>query len=480
MNQKPIIYLNHYKNDQEDLCLLFFKPNTAIADRIKLNNWIKWHIGKQCFAASTHKNTIGFLVDIFDDIAEVNSSYYTAKLQGNTAQINIGDAGYFAGILEKAIKKGAVLLVPFKSDAGRFIVVKYKYSRTVNQVLIKNKFTVWNKELREFVVEPKLQALINFLKSIGQDLNIRIHNELSITDYRLMQLLFEQSYVKDRFFKSCPLAFLQFMQLKGYSYQTINTYYYFVLRLINCYKQNTIEQINRFESDQINRYHQYMLAEKRYSNQTINQSINAIKLYYKGYLKRELQLEQIIRPKTAKTLPKVWSKEEVARILNCIDNLKHKTLLALLYGSGLRIGEALRLRIEDIDSNRMRIRILDAKGKKDRYTIIGQAVLALLRDYYKAYRPQKLLFAGQFGGQYSSASAGKVLLKAIKKSGVPLRGGLHSLRHSFATHLLEAGTDIRYIQELLGHNSSTTTEIYTHVSNKHLSQIKSPLDDLFI
>ena len=210
------------------------------------------------------------------------------------------------------------------------------------------------------------------------------------------------------------------------------------------------------------------------------QVVNAIKLYYKGYLKRELQLEHIIRPKTAKTLPKVWSKTEMAQLLNSIDNLKHKTLLSLLYGSGLRIGEVLKLRIEDVDSKRMRLRILGAKGKKDRYSIIGPKVLTLLREYYKAYQPKKLLFAGQFGGQYSPTSAGKILLKAIEISGVPKRGGLHSLRHSFATHLLEAGTDLRYIQELLGHSSSTTTEIYTHVSNKHLSQIKSPLDDLFV
>ena len=223
-----------------------------------------------------------------------------------------------------------------------------------------------------------------------------------------------------------------------------------------------------------------MLAEKSYSHQTINQSVNAIKLYYKGYLKREVLLEQIIRPKTAKTLPKVWSKEEVARILSCIDNTKHKSLLALLYGSGLRIGEVLKLRIEDIDSKRMRIRVLGAKGKKDRYSIIGQPVLKLLREYYKSYKPIGLLFSGQFGGQYSSTSAGKILKNAIKTSGVPKRGGLHSLRHSFATHLLEAGTDLRYIQELLGHSSSTTTEIYTHVSNKYLQQIKSPIDDIFV
>ncbi len=151
----------------------------------------------------------------------------------------------------------------------------------------------------------------------------------------------------------------------------------------------------------------------------MNQSVNAIKLYYQGYLKREFELQDVIRPKTGRQLPKVWNKEEMRKIL--------KT-----------------------------------------------------SDYYKEFKPKEYLFEGQFGGKYSATSAGNVLSKAIEKSGVPKRGGLHSLRHSFVTHLLESGTDLRYIQELLGHNSSKTTEIYTHVSNKYLQQIKSPLDDINI
>jgi len=274
MGQKPIIYLNHHKTDHEDLCLLYYKANTAIMERIKLHDWIKWHTSKHCFAVTNSHKTVGLLVDVFDDIAEVNTSYYTAKLAGNTNQINIGNATYFTGILEKSHKIGSVLLVPIKNEIGRCIVLKYRYSRNVNQVLTKNKYCYWHQELNEFVLQPKLQLLIHFLQSISPHLKVRIHNELTITDYRVMQLLFEQAYTKDRMFKSCPLAFLQYMHLKGYSYQTINTYYYFVLRLFNCYKQKTVEQINLFQADQINTYHQNMLGEKNYSNQTINQSIN--------------------------------------------------------------------------------------------------------------------------------------------------------------------------------------------------------------
>jgi len=479
MKSLPIIYLNHKVGKQGDVCLLYFKKSDELLQRIKQNNWIKWHPVYKAFATSASSNTIGLLIDIFDDIAEINSSYYHANLDDNTKGITIGDAHYFTGILEKAEKQGTVNLVPLNNEFGRFVVVRYRHNRSVHKILSQCKNVKWHNELRALVIEPKRQILIRFLEDVTSHLTIRVHNKLAIADYRIMQLLFEQAYKKDLYFKSCPLEFLKYMQLKAYSYSTINTYYYFVLRLLNCYKQNSIEQINQFRSDKVNEYHQQMLGEKVYSEQTINQSINAIKLYYNGYLNNEILLEQVIRPKVAKTLPKVWSKEEISRIISSIDNVKHKTLLALIYGSGLRIGEVLKLRIEDIDSKRMSIRLLGAKGKKDRYTIIGKFTLELLRSYYKIYKPKNLMFEGQFGGQYSPTSAGRILFKAIKKSGVPKRGGLHSLRHSFATHLLESGTDLRYIQELLGHSSSKTTEIYTHVSNKHLHGIKSPIDELF-
>lgn len=479
MKSTAIIYLNYYKYENKDLCLLFFKMNEAIVNRIKDNTWIKWHPYKQCYATAVNKNTVGYLMDLFDDIAEINSSYYHANLIGKTETINIGSCHYFTGVLEKKPKKGAVLLVPYKEGTKRLIVVKFKNNRIVHQFLSGNKFTYWHNDLRSFVIEPQISRLTGFVQSISKDISVRLHNELNISDFKLTQLLFEQSYDKTHLFKSVPLVFLKYMQLKAYSFQTISTYYYFVLRFLNAYKQSTFEQISLFEADKINEYHQHMLSEKSYSEQTINQSINAIKLYYISFVKRDLKLEQVVRPKKAKSLPKVWSKEEVARILSCIDNIKHKSIISLLYGSGMRIGEVLKLRLEDIDSKRMRVRILGAKGKKDRYSIIGQPVLNLLRDYYKEYQPKAFLFSGQFGGQYSSTSAGKILSKALKTSGVAKRGGLHSLRHSFATHLLESGTDLRYIQELLGHSSSKTTEIYTHVSNKHLDEIKSPIDDIF-
>ncbi len=480
MKSNRIIYLNQQKSEAEDLCVLYFKKDNMIEQRILENDWIIWNANIRQYVSKVTPQTVGLLIDLFEDIATISTKYYQAQIKNNTEEIVIGDATYFNGILEPQPKIGTVMLVPYKQSEERFLIIKYKYTKNINQLLVKNTFAQWNSQLKEFVLLPKINIVKGFVKSTCVQLKIRLYNNLEIKDCDIMQLLFEQAYKRSIYFKSVPIEYLKFMVLKGYSINTIKTYYYFVLRLINCYRQNSLAQINMFTPTVINEYHQMMLAEKAYSFQTINQSVNAIKLYYQGYLKRELELQDVIRPKTGRQLPKVWNKEEMCRILNATENIKHKTLLSLIYGSGLRIGEALNLKLYDVDSKRMQIRILGGKGKKDRYTILGKSLLLLLRHYYKEYKPKVYLFEGQFGGKYSATSAGKVLAKVIEKSGVPKRGGLHSLRHSFATHLLESGTDLRYIQELLGHNSSKTTEIYTHVSNKHLQQIKSPLDDITI
>ncbi len=480
METKTIIYLNHQTTRDGNICVLYFKSNNELLQRIQQNSWIIWNNVINQYTVESTPQTIGLLIDIFEDIAEINTFYLQAKLKGNTDKIVIGDATYFNGILQPQDKLGTVMLVPYKNENERFLLIKYKYKKSINNLLVNSIYAQWNSSLNEFILKPKIKDVKSFIQNTSSNLKIQLHNELEIKDPNILKLLFEQAYKHDLYFKGVPLEFLKHMLLKAYSINTIKTYYYFVLRFLNCYRQNSINQINMFSSSVVNEYHQMMLGEKSYSFQTLNQSVNAIKLYYQVLLKREIKLQEIVRPKTGRQLPKVWNKEEMQKILKANDNIKHKTLLSLIYGSGLRIGEALKLKINDIDSKRMQIRILGAKGKKDRYTIMGNSLLELLRDYYREYKPTEYLFNGQFGGKYSATSAGKMLARTIEKSGVPKRGGLHSLRHSFATHLLESGTDLRYIQELLGHNSSKTTEIYTHVSNKYLQQIKSPLDDLSI
>jgi site-specific recombinase XerD len=188
----------------------------------------------------------------------------------------------------------------------------------------------------------------------------------------------------------------------------------------------------------------------------------------------------IDRPREEKFLPEVLNTDEITAILNATENIKHKAVLMTIYSAGLRIGEAVNLKLKDIDSGRMQIRVENAKGKKDRYTLLSEKNLEVLRSYVKEFKPRVWLFEGAKGETYSQKAIQQILRKAVEKVGLKKHITVHTLRHSFATHLLEAGTDIRYIQSLLGHESSKTTEIYTHITGRGLQQIKSPLDKLDI
>ena len=268
--------------------------------------------------------------------------------------------------------------------------------------------------------------------------------------------------------------FKRWLQQKRLSENTVSTYtevtaFFLRYRLLKNSEEFSVRIIEQFNYDFIFR------PQKSISYQ--NQCINGIKkfLLFKGIEIEELHIE---RPKKERQLPAVLSVSEIKDIFNSIKNLKHKTLLILLYSGGLRIGEALNLKIDNIDSGRMLIHIKQAKGKKDRYTLLSHSFLKILREYYLAYKPKEYLFEGQNSEKYSNASAQAVLKKALKKANIIKKVTLHTLRHSFATHLLENGTDIRYIQELLGHSSPKTTMIYTHVSQTNLKNIKNPFDEL--
>jgi len=263
---------------------------------------------------------------------------------------------------------------------------------------------------------------------------------------------------------------------KRYSENTIKTYCNYFKDFCIYFNNKPLEIIT---TSQINSYILDLIKSKNISISQQNQRINAIKFYYEKVLRRDKQYYELYRPKKEHKLPKVLSKNEIKKIFDVTSNLKHKCILMLIYSAGLRRSELLNLKFNDIDSKRMIIHIHEAKGKKDRISLLSDNLLQLLRQYYKEYRPKKYLFEGQYGGQYSASSVGNILKKSAKKAGIRKTVTPHMLRHSFATHLLEQGTDLRYIQELLGHGSSKTTEIYTHVSKKAIDQIKNPMDDFF-
>lgn len=261
---------------------------------------------------------------------------------------------------------------------------------------------------------------------------------------------------------------------RKYSYKTVKGYLYYNRNFLN-FTGKSPSDIN---DNDIKDYLQYLAEEKQSATSTLNQAINALKFYYGTMLKRKFVYE-VKRPRKDKKLPVVLSKEEVAKILNSLDNVKHKAILMLVYSTGFRVGEVVKLKTEDIDSKRMLIHIKASKGRKDRYVMLSETALQTLREYWRQYKPSKYLFQGAMADRYISIrTVQKILEHVCQKAGIKKEITVHSLRHSFATHLLEGGTDLRYIQELLGHAHSKTTEIYTHVSTKNISKIQSPLDSL--
>ena len=266
------------------------------------------------------------------------------------------------------------------------------------------------------------------------------------------------------------------MKHKRYSISTINTYCHSLQIFLEFNYQKPFNQITN--NDIVDFVNEYIL-KKKLSFSFQNQVINAIKLYFREILNSKIEIEKIERPRHQHKLPNVLSKKEVKSILTVLTNVKHRTMLSLIYACGLRRSELLNLKKDDVDSNRHLLIIRNAKGRKDRISPISDKVIYMLREYYKVYRPKYWLFEGQkAGSRYSEQSLQKVFKKSLYLSKIKKPVTLHWLRHSYATHLLESGTDLRYIQELLGHKSSKTTEIYTHVSNKSLQQIKSPFDDI--
>ena len=272
------------------------------------------------------------------------------------------------------------------------------------------------------------------------------------------------------------ISFKNYMNFRRYSQNTIKTYADALEVFFRFYKDQAPESLNI--EDIINFNTSYIL-KKNLSASYQNQVINSIKLFYRNRFNRAMEVDFIQRPRREKRLPNVLSKNEVKSILEAPTNLKHRAMLSLIYACGLRRSELLNLTLKDILSDRNLLFIRQSKGKKDRVVPISIKLIEMLRDYYKAFKPKTWLFEGQeVGKKYSERSIQLVLNQAVEKAKIVKPVSLHWLRHSYATHLLESGTDLRYIQELLGHSSSRTTEIYTHVSTRNLQQIRSPFDDL--
>ena len=266
------------------------------------------------------------------------------------------------------------------------------------------------------------------------------------------------------------------LRLRNYSPKTIKAY----LSCIRMFARHIAPRLPKdAEQTDIRSYLLFLLEQKESPAGTVNQVHNALKFLYEELYRRPLVIRDLPRPKKERRLPVVLSTDEVRRLLNAPTNPKHRLMLSLLYSSGLRLGELVRLRPEDLDRDRRTIHVRQGKGAKDRRTILAPSVMDRVNSYIAFARPLKYLFEGSAPGEpYNPRSVQNVFEAALVKAGIKKQASVHSLRHAFATHLLEQGTDIRFIQELLGHSSLKTTEIYTHVANKVVQNIRSPIEAL--
>jgi integrase/recombinase XerD len=263
------------------------------------------------------------------------------------------------------------------------------------------------------------------------------------------------------------------LELKNYSPKTRSCY----LASVRSFALHFHRSPDELGDSEIREYLHYLLTDRKVSQSTMSQAYSALKFFYETTLKRDWDGFRIPRVKMRKRLPVVLSQQEVQALFSVIKNLKHRAILMTVYSAGLRLNEAAQLKVSDIDSQRMMIRVEQGKGDKDRYTLLAKRTLDILREYWKAYRPQGWLFSGHsIEKPISSRTIQKVFEEALHRAEIQKPATVHTLRHSFATHLLESGTDLYHIQHLLGHRNPQTTTIYLHLSRKDLVSVTSPID----
>jgi len=267
------------------------------------------------------------------------------------------------------------------------------------------------------------------------------------------------------------IAYKIYMKGLRYSPSTIKTYCTFIGKFLKFHNYKSA-----FSQNDVSRFIEVEIALKSYSISSHRQCISALKHYFEFSNQAEFDTSELKRPKKSSYLPSVLSKEEMIDLLRLTRNLKHRCILALIYSSGLRIGELINLQLTDIDVDRKQILIRQAKGRKDRYVMLAESFLPLLFNYLQTYEPKRYFAEGNATAKYSSSAIRSFLKDSCRRAKIRKRVTPHTLRHSFATHMLENGTDLRYIQELLGHAKPETTMIYTHVAQKDLMKIQSPLD----
>jgi site-specific recombinase XerD len=433
-------------------------PKNELDTRFILSiRYSRWDKKKWCWIVPNYSRNLDLLKNYFKErITElvVNETTETA--------INPNE--------RRIIEKNELLII--KSKAGRLKLI-FGYNKELTKVIKTIPYYCWDQQHKHWSI-PFAEKFLNEIKTLGTLHHLTIIYEEEAKDESKISRV-SRFDIPD--YKPCPDVYLLKLKELRYSENTIKTYKLLFEEFINHYHSVETEDI---DESMITDFLRYLVIERKVSSSYQNQAINSVKFYYERVLGGQRKIYLVDRPREEKALPSVLNEKEISELFNCTENIKHKAILMLAYSAGLRLSELTNVKLKDIDSERMQIRIEKAKGNKDRYSVLSPNLLGILRKYFVDYKPKIWLFEGGEGMQYSKRTIQLVMQDSVKKAGIIKKVSVHSLRHSFATHLLEGGTDLRYIQSLLGHTSSKTTEIYTHITTKGFDQIKSPLDKLNI
>jgi len=435
---------------------------------------VKYSNTYKCFVMLNTKANIDYVSNLLKDKYLANASAVSTPADWHGGNVDMPSEQVIR-IRTKPLRP-LVMLSPLLHNDHIVIKLKARYTTAMLQAFRADSSIRWSRQYHCFVTRNDSETLLQLVSRHCSSFRFGVDRTLSINDNRLILRLWEQGF--DAGTRGCPFEFIDRMRFDNYSWRTIRTYHAMVVRFLNHYPDKTLDQIKQFTVEEINDYHRRMV-EKGKGFVWINLSVNALKYFYCDMLGNDYNFSKIQRPKRhEKRLPKVIASENVFRILDRIKNIKHKCMVMLLYSSGLRVGELIGLTIGDVDFERGTIRVNRGKGDKDRVTVLGSKIVKYLESYIALYKPNHWLFEGAGGRPYSASSVRAIIKKASESLELPVKATPHVFRHSFATHSLEMGTDLRFIQELLGHKSSRTTEIYTHVSSPTLQKIPSPLDSL--
>ena len=344
------------------------------------------------------------------------------------------------------------------------LLIKFDYDETLISLVRTINGASWSKSLKAWYLISNAENLSIILKLFKNISKVDVSKISKKTPFK-RNLTEEQKQLLNQFYL--------FLKGKRYSQSTIQTYTFFIADFINFHTKTPLAELT---NRAVELFIETVFMERNYSVSSQRQFISALKIFTMFCPQTKIHNLALERPKKSRILPSVLSQEEVLRIIQYTQNIKHRAILTLLYSCGLRIGELINLKLIDFHIDRKQLIIKKGKGRKDRYVSLADSFLPLLSNYYHSYKPTIYFVEGQNGGKYSAESIRSFLRKSCKKAGIRKPVTPHTLRHSYATHLLENGVDLRYIQTLLGHSKPETTMIYTHVQRKDLMEIQNPLD----